>query len=251
MFPRCFREVRRLGLLATLVALLVPIARAGEATADTSALNQLTPAEQQAGWRLLFDGQSLKGWRGYKLAGLPEKGWSVEGGCIKHAKQGGGGDLITEATYGDFELTFEWRIGPKANSGVKYFVSEDHPQAIGHEYQLIDDAGLGFAKPGDKHQTASFYDVLAATAWKEPNPPGQFNQTRIVVQKGHVEHWLNGLKTLEYELGSPAVREAVAKSKFRDIAGFATEARGHLLLQDHGGEVCFRNLKLRELGPAK
>lgn len=232
--------------LVFLCSTLFVLGRDATRAADAAA-NPLTAADQQAGWRLLFDGSNTRGWRGYQKSAFPNQGWTVEEGCIKHQQRGGGGDIITEAVYGDFELAFEWRLGAKANSGVKYFITEKGPSAIGHEYQIIDDVGLGYAKPGDKHQTASFYDVLAPTAWKAPNPPGQWNQSRILVQGQHVEHWLNGLKTLEYELGSDAVRAAVAQSKFKTVEGFGTKVKGHLLLQDHGGEAWFRNVKLREL----
>jgi len=245
MSPR--RRIQSLGFIVLFLALLgdaLP-GRGAEAPA-----NQLTPEERAAGWRLLFDGRSTTGWRGFKKPAFPEKGWVVEDGCLKHLRRGGGGDIITDASFDDFEVSFEWRLAPKANSGLKYFITEARSAAIGHEYQLIDDVGLGYAKPGSKHQTASFYDVLAPTAWKEPHPPGQFNHSRIVVQGGHVEHWLNGLKTLEYELGSNHVRDAVAASKFKEVAGFGAKLKGHLLLQDHGGEIWFRNLKLRELSVA-
>lgn len=235
------------GLLALSLVLrsLLPTGFSAEAPA-----NQLTPAERAAGWRLLFDGQSTAGWRGFKKATFPAKGWVVEDGCLKHLARGGGGDIITDASFDDFEFSFEWRLAPKANGGLKYFITEERSGAIGHEYQLIDDVGLGYAKPGSKHQTASFYDVLAPTAWKEPHPPGQFNHSRIMVRGRHVEHWLNGFKTLEYELGSDQLREAVAASKFKEVAGFGSKLKGHLLLQDHGGEIWFRNLKLRELPAA-
>jgi len=217
------------------------------ALTEETPVNQLTPAERAAGWQLLFDGTTTSGWRGFKQKEFPRRGWVVEDGCLKHIQRGGGGDLITDASFQDFELSFEWRLGPRANSGLKYFITEERAGAIGHEYQLIDDAALGYAKPGSKHQTASFYDVLAPTAWQQPRPPGQFNHSRIVVEGRRVEHWLNGLKTLEYELGSDRVMQAVTASKFKDVAGFGTKIEGHLLLQDHGGEIWFRNLKLRGL----
>lgn len=245
---RSAMPVRDVVLTATLfAALVVPGMSVSPRAADDAPLNQLTAEERAAGWRLLFDGASTRGWRGYRQEGFPRVGWSVQDGCLKHQARGGGGDIVTEETFDDFELTFEWRLAPKANSGLKYLVTEAHDSAIGHEYQLIDDVGLGFAKAGDKHQTASFYDVLAPTAWTEPRPPGQFNQSRVVVRGRHVEHWLNGSKTLEYELGSEAVRVAVASSKFRNVAGFGSKLKGYLLLQDHGGEAWFRNLKLRPL----
>jgi hypothetical protein len=245
MFPcRSSRAVSSLALFFVMAA-LSPTIQGAEGPP-----NQLTPEERAARWRLLFDGQSTAGWRGFKQPAFPRKGWVVEDGCLKHLARGGGGDIVTEASFDDFELSFEWRLAPKANSGLKYFITEERGAAIGHEYQLIDDVGLGYAKPVNKHRTASFYDVLAPTMWKEPHPAGQFNHTRLLVQGRHVEHWLNGLKTLEYELGSDEVRQAVAASKFKDVSGFGTKLKGHLLLQDHGGEIWFRSLKLRELPAA-
>lgn len=209
----------------------------------------LQPASEPTaeGWQPLFDGKTTRGWRGYRQKSFPTQGWTVEDGCLKHTARGGGGDIVTERTFDEFEFEFEWRIGPKANSGVKYFVSEDRPSAIGHEYQILDDAEAIGAKPANKHQTASFYDVLAPTNSERPKPAGEFNRSRIVVSGQKVEHWLNGIKTIEYELGSESLRTAVAASKFREIPGFGTRIRGPLLLQDHGGEVWFRNLRVRDL----
>ena len=234
--------------IVSLVALSVALeAQPLPGTSPESPANRLTPAERAAGWRLLFDGTNTSGWRGFKKPAFPDKGWIIEEGCLKHERRGGGGNIITDRTFNDFEFSFEWRLSPRANSGVKYFITERRAGPIGHEYQIIDDKAHGFARPGRKQQTAGFYDVLAPTAWQEPRPPGQFNHSRIVVQGSNVQHWLNGLKTLEYELGSPQVLEAVAASKFKEIEGFGVQLEGHLLLQDHGGEVWFRNLKLREL----
>ncbi len=211
-----------------------------------SEANQLTAEERAQGWQLLFDGQTPRGWRGYGKAAFPEKGWTVEEGWLKHVARGGGGDVVTDQVYGDFELAFEWRSGANANSGVKYFVREQGGGAIGHEYQLLDD-GARRSRIRSKNETASFYDVLAPDIDAPPHPAGQTNQSRIVVQGDRVEHWLNGRKALDYELGSARVRAAVAASKFRNVAAFGTKQPGRLLLQDHGGEIWFRNVKLRVL----
>lgn len=238
--------------LFSIVALL--FCRAGTSDAQTKANpesrpNQLTSQEKVMGWQLLFDGHSTAGWRSYKTKTFPEKGWVVEGECLKHLAGERGGDLISDRAFYDFDLQFEWKIPAGANSGLKYCVTEDRSAPLGHEYQLIDDAVHPDARRGPKWQTASFYDVLPATN-RVVRPPGEFNQSRILVSGNHVEHWLNGVKALEYELGSPAVLEAVAASKFKNVAGFGTHLNGHLLLQDHGDEICFRNLKIRELGSA-
>jgi hypothetical protein len=208
-------------------------------------LNQLSSEEKAAGWKLLFDGRTTAGWRGFGKPAFPEKGWVVENGCLKHLARGGGGDLVTAETYDDFELTFEWRIAPAGNSGVKYFILEERGQPIGHEYQLVDDQGNADGRRGPKWQTSAFYDCLPAATNKVLRPLNEFNQSRILVQGKHVEHWLNGTKTVEYELESEALRGVIAQSKFRNVPGFGNKVAGRILLQDHGDEVWFRNVKLR------
>ncbi len=212
-------------------------------------VNALTPAEQAAGWRLLFDGTTLAGWRGYQKPDAKELRWTIADGCLglphkDGADTHGERDLITTDTFDDFDLRFEWRVEAGSNSGVKYLVTEDHPSAIGHEYQVIDDERHPDAKISTTRQTASFYDVKAATA-HPTRPVGEWNESRILVQGTHVEHWLNGQKVLEYELGSPELLAAVAKSKFKDVAGFGTKKAGHLLLQDHGDAVCYRSIRVK------
>jgi hypothetical protein len=213
--------------------------------------NTLTPAERDAGWRLLFDGKTTTGWRGFKKTDFPARGWAVAEGCLKKVATGtgdslGSGDIVTKDTFGDFDLRFEWRIAPGGNSGVKYFVTEERSGPIAHEYQVLDDSGHPDAKVGTHRQSAAFYDVLppSPTA-KALKPVGQFNQSRVLVRGHHVEHWLNGAKVLEYELGSPELKAAIAKSKFKDVAGFGNKIQGRILLQDHGDEVCYRNVKVQ------
>ncbi|HXW07896.1 MAG TPA: DUF1080 domain-containing protein [Vicinamibacterales bacterium] len=212
---------------------------------------RLTDAEKQAGWTLLFDGQSLKGWRGYKRADATETRWKVENGMLaidpgdgKDTR--GARDIITTDTYDQFELTFEWRVSEGGNSGVKYFVLEDRDAAIGHEYQIIDDERHADAKVGPNRQTAAFYDVLAAEN-RPLKPAGEFNQSRIVVQGRTVEHWLNGTRVLQYELASPDLLKAVEASKFKGIERFGKPQKGHILLQDHGDRVWYRNIRIRRL----
>jgi hypothetical protein len=208
-----------------------------------AAQNQLTPKEKAEGWKLLFDGKSTGGWRSFKKQTFPEKGWVVEDGCLKKVANVQGGDIITTNTFNDFDFHFEWRIPPRANNGIKYFITEERSGPIGHEYQIIDDSLI---KDG-KSSTASFYEVLAPTADKPLKAPGEWNVSRVVVKGNHVEHWLNGAKVLEYELGSERVKAGVAASKFKNVKGFGEKLKGHILLTDHRDEVCFRNLKIREL----
>lgn len=203
-------------------------------------LNQLTRAEQRAGWELLFDGQSLDGWRSYRKPTVPPHGWIIENGCLKLVQGSRPGDLVTVEQFENFELVWEWRISPGGNNGVKYLVSEKRG-APGPEYQMIDDA----TQNSTKHQTAAFYDVLAPAPDKPLNPPGQWNHSRVVVRGNDVEHWLNGQKVLNYRFGSPELDAAIAQSKFKNEPTFGKKAPGHIMLTDHTDEVWYRNMKIR------
>lgn len=226
--------------------------------------NTLTDAERRGGWKLLFDGKSLGGWKGYDPAVDPSKGWTVEDGCLKNGRNtgrpaSGGGDIVTVEQFVDFDFRFDWRISRGGNSGVKYLVLErlgapgtpmyqgdDGRSAIGHEYQVLDDDGHPDARVGPQRQSGAFYDVMAPNAAaKRLKPVGEFNESRILVQGKHVEHWLNGAKLLEYELDSAELAAAIAKSKFKNVTTFAAKAPTRILLQDHGDEVWFRNLRIR------
>jgi hypothetical protein len=218
---------------------------------SAAAANRLTADEQAAGWRLLFDGQSTKGWRGFAKPVGTINGWIVENGRLRHpASSGqdskGTGDIVTIATFNDFDLRFEWVISPGGNSGVKYLVVENRDGPIAHEYQVIDDAKHPDALIGPHRSTGALYDVIAAPKNKPLKPAGQVNAGRILVNGNHVEHWLNGVKIVEYELGS-SLRALKDKSKFKDVPGWEDKLRGHILLQDHGDDVSFFNVKMREL----
>ena len=227
-----------------------PYDRTALTTLSSAEQATLTSAERAAGWKLLFDGTTTTGWRGFKKAGFPAKGWSIESGRLKHAATGGqpsadSGDIITVDTFNDFDLRFEWIVASGGNSGVKYLVTEDRDGPVAHEYQIIDDAKHPDALIGPHRATAALYDVIAAPATKILKPAPQRNEGRILVQGNHVEHWLNGAKVIEYELGSAALKAAKAKSKFKDVPGWGEKLKGHILLQDHGEEVCFRNVKIK------
>ncbi len=214
--------------------------------------DKLTAEEKAAGWTMLFDGQSLKGWRPYgKPAGTPiGEGWKIEGGLLRKVPGVKGGDIISEKPYTDFELAWEWKLAKDANNGVKYCVTEARPGAPGYEYQMIDDQSPKWNKLHAKALTASFYEVLPPAADKPLKPAGEWNSSRILVQGDRVEHWLNGQKVLEYAFGSEAVKAGVADSKFKKYPDFGTKLSGHIMLTDHNDEAWYRTLKIREL-PAR
>jgi len=239
-FTQCGSAHRFVQALGVVILLLALTARASEP-------NQLTDAEKQGGWKLLFDGQTTKGWRGYQQKAMPAKGWRVEDGLLKKIAGERGGDIITDEKFNDFDLTWEWRISPAGNNGLKYLVTEERPSAPGQEYQMIDDTKHPDAKIGPQRATGSFYHVLPPSDDKPLKPVGEWNQSRVLIRGNHVEHWLNGKKVLEYELGSDALKAAVAKSKFKDAPGFGEKIKGHIMLTDHGDECSFRSIKIRVL----
>ena len=226
--------------------------------------NTLTPQEQAAGWKLLFDGRSTTGWHTYGKQTVTAKSWLVHDGCLVIPKgngrpNGSGGDLVTNAIFTNFEFQFEWRVGPGGNSGVEYLFTEGEKRTasfypgdtgdspLGFEYQVLDDAP--HAKNTANRLAASIYSLVAATG-KTLRPAGEFNQGRVIVDGNHVEHWLNGRKVAECELGSPALQRIIASSKYKPYPGIGVKRATALALQDHGEEVAYRNLKLRELRPS-
>ena len=224
--------------------------------------NTLTAKEKKDGWKLLFDGKTTTGWRGAYKDKFPSRGWSVENGLLTIQKSDGSesqsfGDIVTDAEYSDFDLSFDFKLTEGANSGVKYFVVEQQPKpkgsAYGLEFQVLDDDKHPDAKLGrDGNRTVgSLYDLIPASD-KKANPIGQWNTGRVVSRGMHVEHWLNGKKVVEYERGSPAFRDAVAKSKYKapdynTNGRFGEAPKGHILLQDHGEQVSYRNIKIKAL----
>lgn len=234
------------------------------APAAAAAHNTLTAAERAAGWRLLFDGRTFTGWRGLGRDSVPTAHWKVADGAIEkvasgavpHAPDGQplvGGDLMTDSTYRDFDLAWEWKISLGGNSGVKYNVSEalsttlePRNAAKGFEYQVIDDDRHTDGKL-PSHRTGALYELVPPNGQKRLRPVGEWNQSRLVFRGQHGEHWLNGAKVVEYNLGTPAMRAALAASKYRVIPWFAERRRGHIVLQDHGDAVWFRDIKLRDL----
>lgn len=234
--------MKQFAIILTLAGLALP-----GALGAAGKINQLTEPEKQAGWRLLFNGSDLTGWRPYSAKGKIGDGWAVRNGLLIKQANTSGGDIMTVDTFEDFEFSWEWNLAKDGNNGVKYFIIEERGKTIGHEYQLLDDAGHPDGKKGKDRQLAGFYDVLPPADDKPFNGTGRWNNSRLVVKGKHVEHWLNGTKVLEYECGSEAVLAAVQDSKFKKVEGFGQKVRGHILITDHKDECKFRNLKLREL----
>ena len=218
--------------------------------------NRLTDAELEEGWEMLFDGESMDKWRDAQKDAIPGKGWRVEDGILTlHSKVLGmsakAGDIVTREKYSDFELNVDFKLTAGANSGIKYFVAEMKKAqglTIGLEYQLLDDDSFTGEEHGrDGNRTvASLYDLIPARN-KYAAEIGTWNIARIVSKNRKVEHWLNGRKVLEYERGSEEFRKLVAVSKYNEYDNFGEAEEGHILLQDHPGEVAFRNIKIRRL----
>jgi hypothetical protein len=208
-------------------------------------LNTLTPEEKAAGWKLLFDGHDTSGWRSCGHTNFPADGWVVEEGCLKNLGGKHGGDLVTKQEFTDFDLKFEWRISPGGNSGVKYFVKEGSKSGVGFEYQVLDDDKNEDSRNGPNRQAGALYYLIAPNKAKHLKPVGEFNESEIILRGNHVEHWLNGAKIVETGLGSPALTEAIAKSKFAKNTSYGLKKPTVILLQDHGNTVWFRNLKIK------
>jgi len=229
-------------ILALLGAVVMPLWAQDGTTPQP--FNSLTDAERKDGWKLLFDGESTKGWRGFQKKSVPA-GWVVEDGTLTRASAAG--DIITERQYRDFELTLDWKIAEGGNSGVMYRVTEGGGATYetGPEMQVLDDARHS---DGRSRLTAAGSDFgLYPAAAGIVKPAGEWNSIRIVVKGHHVEHWMNGVKVVEYELESPDWEARVAGSKFKQWPGYGRAPKGHIALQDHGDRVWYRNIKIREL----
>lgn len=234
----------------TATVLLCTIAACGPAADDEPAADA-----ESAGWIALFDGVSTEGWRGYGRDDFPTGGWTVEGGELIGQSSSGdmdGGDIITVAEFTDFELVFDFKVGPEGNSGVFYRVREQDGKSlwqVAAEYQVLDDPAYIAMGTMDMntHLTGDNYE-LHATAEKTMNPTGEWNTGRIVVEGNHVEHWLNGQITVEYDLYTDEWEELVAAGKFGVEEHYARASSGSIGLQDHGTPVWYRNIKIRPLG---
>jgi len=210
--------------------------------------NKLSRSEKKKGWVLLFDGESTHGWTTANGEEVPA-GWSVSNGAITATAGNKGGDIITTGEYASFDLTLDYKIDVTCNSGVKYFYTKYETGGnLGMEYQILDDE-LAEDNQKANHLTGSLYDILAPSKMmKKMAPPGEWNSIRIVSEGDRVQHYLNGFKILEFVRGSKAFTDAVALSKFsKTVPAFGTVKKGHILLQEHGGTVSFRNIKIKKL----
>jgi hypothetical protein len=233
-----------------LIMVLTACIGMGCSSAKSGSDNALVKEERNEGWKLLFDGKTMNGWRTYQ--NKPSDSWSVRDGALYCAgsttnKSDRRADLITTGQYENFDLSLDWKISPKGNSGIMYLVTEEFPTAYlsGPEYQVIDD--LHFPeKLEDWQKTGANYAMDPAPA-AAPNPVGEWNHTRIVVNKGHVEHWLNGKKIVEYQLGTEEWKRKKAEGKWKDAPGYGQARKGYIALQDHGSEAWFKNIKIKEL----
>lgn len=216
---------------------------------DTTAMNILSETEKVEGWQLLFNGKDLSGWHLYqhKTGGA----WSVDSGML-HCKgdkdfKTDRADLTSDSMFDNFELFLEWKIAPQGNSGIIYLASEEYPAPFlsGPEYQLIDDNNFP-EKLEDWQKTGANYGMSAPFV-NAARPAGVWNHARIVVNQGHVEHWLNGQKTADYVIGSAAWREEKEKGKWKADKGYGATKKGYIDFQDHGSEVWFKNIKIKRL----
>ena len=227
--------------------------------------NFLTAKEVAQGWKLLFDGKTLDGWRGLGRNDVPKEHWKIEEGTIRKLNSGlvaslpdgqpvEGGDLMTTRAFDNYELYFEWKLTTAGNTGLKYNVSEEMSKAsgsqyaaIGFEYQLLDDKDttyLGKLKPSQ--YTGCLYDMIAPKG-AVVRPLGEYNSSRILIDGNDVEHWLNGKKVVQFEFGSQRLDSLFKQSKYRDIPNFHKKRKGHIVLQNHKDDAWFRNIKIREI----
>jgi 3-keto-disaccharide hydrolase len=250
----------------------------------TIALNVLSAKEKAAGWKLLFDGKTTSGWRGFRKSDFPTECWAVSDGILKRVKMDANreecGDIVTTQQYDNFEFQLDWKIEPGGNSGIKYLVVEGRPanweqayldyhllslkksgkterpdrlkperwkyMSMSFELQLIDDTQNEDARSSPDRITGALYDLMAPSQ-RSVVSLTDFNTARIVVQGKHVEHWINGAKVVQFERESPDLQKLIAASKFKHLDRFGTFAKGYVALQDHNSEVWFRNIKIREL----
>jgi hypothetical protein len=216
------------------------------------AANRLTSKEKDGGWALLFDGKSFKGWR--MLAG---DGWLIKDGELTAipASSPKQSDIIVENQYGNFELVFDFKMSEKTNSGLKYLVTNNFPEQkgayLGLEYQIVDEVNFIYPERGALRTLGALYDLIPADTIKVTSPLGSWNTAKIVVDGNHIQHWLNGKKVVEYDRSTAGFANLIADSKYKSLAGFGKAAKGHLLFQNEGSPIAFKNIKIRRLAAGK
>ncbi len=212
--------------------------------------NTLTKSEAKGGWVLLFDGKSMDNFRGFRKEEVPAS-WGIEDAAVALVGRGGG-DILTKNQYENYELMLDWKISEGGNSGIIYNVSIDPKYGAtyvtGPEMQVLDDERHPDAKMGknNNRQAGSLYDLIPLSM-PAVKPAGQWNAAKLVVNKGHVEHWLNGKKVIEYQLLSPEWEAMVKESKFASMPDYGRMPKGYIALQDHGNKVWYKNIKIRQL----
>lgn len=221
--------------------------------------NVLPESMAKDGWVLLFDGKTTEGWKSARGESFPEEGWTIADGTLQVCAEGGaesvrGGDIVTIKQYGNFWLSVDFMLTPGANSGIKYFVRPDlytvsDASAIGCEFQVLDDELHPDAKLGvnGNRTLASLYDLITADKENVPVDKYGWNTAWVKVQGNHVEHWLNGVKVVEYDRNTQMFNALVAYSKYRNWENFGNHETGHILLQEHGDHVSYRNVMIKEL----
>lgn len=234
---------KSLPAIAALFLILFNGCSGNNSTADKS----LSASDQKNDYKVLFDGKTMEGWRTFKNASAAD--WSADSGVL-HCKGKGGeisADLVTQNEYENFDLSLDWKISPKGNSGILYMVSEDSSASYvtGPEYQIIDDVNFP-EHLEDWQKTAADYAMYPAPTAR-PNPVGEWNNTRILVNGNQIEHWLNGQKVVSYELYSPDWEKKKKEGKWKDHPSYGMFKKGHITFQDHGSEAWFKNIKIKEL----
>lgn len=250
--PVCFNapqpnNVERIMNLKTSLLPVLALACLALATGCQTTEAPTASSSTSGKWTTLFSGKPTDKLRGYKMAGFPTNNWVIDGDALKTVP-GKAVDLITTEKYKDFELELEWKVQPGGNSGVIYRVAETNgPTYItGPEMQVLDDARHPDGK-NPKTSAGSLYAMISPNANKKVNPAGEWNKAKLIMKNNHVEHWLNGVKVVEYEWASPQVKELVKVSKFKDMPLFMSQSEGYVALQHHGEEAWYRNVRIRRL----